>query len=97
MYVATGATPPAKTGLKSTSDLPAATRNACKAAAQAGQYVDYLACYDAVRAGAPVPSVSATAPRTETEVAHSQTSLYVGIAIAVAVVGVGGYLLFGRG
>jgi len=97
-YVAMGAAaPPKKAELLPTApnrDLPAATRTACKAAAKAGQYVDYLACYDAVRGGAPVPTIDA--PLTEAEAAHSRTSLYVGLGIAVAVVGVGGYLLFGR-
>lgn len=76
-------------------DLSIAAKNACKQAARAGQYPDYIACYDAVRAGAPVPVLDA--PQTTEQASADRTKLYVGVGLAVLVVGVGGYLLFGKG
>jgi hypothetical protein len=74
------------------TDIPLTTKTACMAAVRAHQYPTVTSCYDAVRAGAPVPTLDA--PVTAAEASADHTKLYVGVAIAVAVVGVGGYLLF---
>lgn len=87
------APPPQKVGLRTSaySDLPIEARNACKAATRAKQYPNITACYDALRAGAPVPTVDM--PVTAEQAQTSRTTLYVGIAIAVVAVGVGAYLI----
>ena len=86
---------PVKHGLPRAAgaDLPMETRKACMAAVRAYQYPNTTACYDAVRAGAPVPTVDAPVTASPAEQATSNTRLYVGIGIAVAVVGVGAYLI----
>jgi hypothetical protein len=89
------APPPKKSEFAASStvnqDLPVAVRNACKAAARARQYPDYLACYNAVRAGAPVPTADLPVTAEQAEINH--TRLYVGLAIAAVTAGVGAYLI----
>lgn len=97
MYTGFGAAtapPPRKTEMRQSAytDLPLASRNACKAATRAGQFPDIITCYEGLRAGAPVPIVDM--PMTAEEAQTSRTTLYVGMAIAaVVVVGVGAYLI----
>jgi len=94
-YGGLGQTPPVKHAFTRVGgqDLPIETRRACGAAVQARQYPNMTACYDAVRAGAPVPAVDAPLTVPPAEEATSTMRLYVGIGIAVLVVGIGAYLI----